>query len=279
MCRWETALSVTHLVQRLTSRPQTLPSKLRVLDLCTGTGCTSLLFRHVFRQQGGTEMTRLSITGIDLSQAAIDLANRNIRRQGSPTIKLDADSINFIRANIMDEHPQSTTMEISTGAPDLFTALKSDHAAENANLEYPILISNPPYVSAEDFMRKTEFSVRRFEPKLALVPSPSYATTSVDNADVFYPRLLTIADRVNAKAIMFEVGDIKQARRVAKLVRDKITMTPWKGIEIWNDQPTLNDDSGHSLAPDPIITRVNVRGNGKARSVFAYRDVGEKWFG
>jgi len=237
----------------------------------------SLLFRHVFRQQTGTDKTALSITGIDLSQTAINLANLNLDRQDLTKTECRADTIEFIRADIMSKATPSPVRGVASQAPDLFTALETQKAAQYANLDYPILISNPPYVSARDFMRKTEFSVRRFEPKLALVPSPSHAMTGINDADVFYSRLLTIADRINARAIMFEVGDRKQARRVARLIKRKTTATSWKGIEIWNDQPTLNGDTGHTLVPDLVVDEVNIRGKGKARSVFAYRGPGEAW--
>lgn len=46
--RQGTAASVTRLVNLLSSNAQSLPSALRVLDLCTGTACIPLLFHHEF---------------------------------------------------------------------------------------------------------------------------------------------------------------------------------------------------------------------------------------
>ena len=166
--------------------------------------------------------------------------------------------------------------------------------------EWDIIISNPPYISPRGYVRETHRSVRNWEPKLALVPcsssysctldgdiskssssslsssspsssssssamSASYQTDSGLNqdvaiADLFYPRLFSIANQVNAKVVLVEAGDLAQAGRVARLAHHYClpehtidldmdmgmgmnmmgtgkAMTKWGkgGVEIWRD--------------------------------------------
>ncbi|GAB7340844.1 hypothetical protein MBLNU457_7206t1 [Dothideomycetes sp. NU457] len=278
--RWETALSVTHLVNRIASKPQKLPPKLNVLDLCTGTGCMSLLFRHVFRQQHGVDETALSITGIDLSQHAVDLAARNLRHQRTTTGISDLDTIDFVRANVLIDQAHYPTAENTFGAPDILSALEHQKGTD-AGRDCSILMSNPPYIDPDWFENRLTSSVRDFEPKLALVPPPSApfirGQKRIVTADVFYPHLLSVADKVNAKVIMLEVEGTNQARRVAKMVEKRACSPAWTNVEIWKDQPTFAGNAGHALVKDPFVDRTHVRGNGKARTVFACRGVEEEW--
>ena len=109
-----------------------------------------------------------------------------------------------------------------------------------------ILVSNPPYISQRGFEVDTGRSVRNFEPKLALVPSPfsfvhasssasisksactiSCAPTSefelrsefeaVLPSDIFYNRLLSITSILHPRIAVFEVGDIAQAIRIVEM--------------------------------------------------------------
>src|SRR4051812_39952052 len=75
--RQETAASVTYLAQLL-RRAQHVPSELRVLDLCTGTGCIPLLFHHEF--YAARDDVQLRLLGMDISEQAIDLAQHNLKR-------------------------------------------------------------------------------------------------------------------------------------------------------------------------------------------------------
>jgi len=129
---------------------------------------------------------------------------------------------------------------------------------------WDIIISNPPYISSAAFERDTARSVRKYEPKQALVP-PSIADSNDESAgDTFYPRLLAIAQRVDAKMILLEVADLDQAKRVADIAGQSGF---WDGIEIWRDEP-----AGQPLQEEDIENkRYTVLGRGNGRSVFCWR--------
>ncbi|KAK4987911.1 hypothetical protein LTR66_007466 [Elasticomyces elasticus] len=106
-------------------------------------------------------------------------------------------------------------------------------------------MSNPPYISPLEFDNTTSRSVRNFEPKIALVPPSDAALSGIDQGDVFYPRLLAIAEEVGAKLVLLEVADLTQARRVATMAYKQRV---WDGIEIWRDDP---DGRDKNMQDDP----------------------------
>jgi hypothetical protein len=134
------------------------------------------------------------------------------------------------------------------------------------NGNWDILISNPPYISPSAFNHTTTRSVKKYEPRLALVPPPIQSPTTAslhpkslttqhfnphslnpdqdqDQGDLFYPHLLTIATTISAKVILFEVADLEQAKRVAEMARRQGS---WDGVEIWRDDPVgYSDEDGN----------------------------------
>ncbi|KAL2031247.1 hypothetical protein VTO58DRAFT_106598 [Aureobasidium pullulans] len=134
---------------------------------------------------------------------------------------------------------------------------------------WDILISNPPYISPSAFNRTTTRSVKRYEPKLALVPKDADASQypGIDPGDIFYPRLLEIAKQVDARVVLFEVADLEQAGRVAAMAQQQ---NIWTVIEVWRDNPSQADDYGGSEQTS-VATGIKVLGRGNGRSVFAYR--------
>ncbi|KAF2647411.1 S-adenosyl-L-methionine-dependent methyltransferase [Lophiostoma macrostomum CBS 122681] len=256
--RQETAASVTHLTHLLRSA-QGLPDELRVLDLCTGTGCIPLLFKHEFSD--APHPVRLRLLGIDLSQEALDLAKQNLERLQEPDVDDESSVINFLQADVLKESWDEQTVE----RPCIQAALNFSRQPQF----WDVLISNPPYISPSGYWTTTTRSVRGFEPKLALVPPASEGATDTDQGDTFYPRLLTIASECEAKIILLEVADMKQALRVANLARRLNTCT---GIEIWRDQPDQKSGTEHQDG-FPVI------GTGNARSVLCWRGPGAAWLG
>lgn len=136
--------------------------------------------------------------------------------------------IQFVQADIFDD--------ISKAIPDG---------------NWDIVISNPPYISPKGFNKNTSRSVRNYEPKIALVPSPSLstshaatglpgddetkATSDTTIGDSFYPQILKIASQVKARMVLMEVSDLAQAKRVAS---QGIRSGYWQyQCEIWRDWP------------------------------------------
>ncbi|KAK8235178.1 S-adenosyl-L-methionine-dependent methyltransferase [Phyllosticta capitalensis] len=250
--RQDTAASVAHLAHLLQSN-DCLPNRLRVLDLCTGSGCIPLLLEHLFSQSG--DPPDLQLLGVDVSKRCLDLAEENKAR-------CQARHAEFAQADVL------ATGDVSPQGQPLPALLKS-----RASPNWDILISNPPYISSHDFRKTTARSVRKFEPKLALVP-PAGVSEIPDDGDLFYPRLLDVADHVHSKVVLFEVADLSQALRVASMAKKKGS---WDGVEIWKDEPGAKDDSMVQL--EQVVSGLKVLGRGNGRSVVCWRDQGARWLG
>lgn len=259
MGRQDTAASVTHLAT-LVRAAQNLPAELRVLDLCTGTGCIPLLFRHEFIPK--RKDVDLRTLGVDISDESIDLAQYNLGKI-EKTKGAKAGMTNFAKADVLAD---PFADQIKGAALPLKTLL-------NRNKWVPfwdILISNPPYISPSAYWKTTTRAVRGFEPKLALVPPSKSKLDDTQQGDLFYPRLLQIAYEVEARIVLLEVADLKQALRVAQHARK---MGVFEGIEIWRDEPDASAD--HATAEDGF----QVYGEGNARSVVCWRGAGGSWLG
>lgn len=115
--RQETELVVQEAVDLIRGRAYTA-----ALDMCTGSGCIAVSL---------AAETGARVDACDLSEAALDTARMNARKNGA--------DVRFFLS-------------------DMFA---------DVNNAYDIIVSNPPYVS-EDEYRTLDKSVRLFEPKLAL---------------------------------------------------------------------------------------------------------------
>ncbi|KAF2478629.1 S-adenosyl-L-methionine-dependent methyltransferase [Neohortaea acidophila] len=263
--RQETAASVTHLVNLLSSAGKTLPPRLRVLDLCTGTGCIPLLFQHeyYFRHKGQNDsFPRLDVVGVDNSSVALRLAEKNKRLQLA--------ALRWSSSSTSTKHQSLKAM----------TFMYADVLRGEETLQlgtFDILISNPPYISSTDYWRNTSPSVRKFEPHEALVP-PANANGSLNDAhdgDLFYHHLHDIALRVNAQIVLLEVADLEQAHRVSRALNG-----PWDGVEIWRDEPAARDENENTVCSSHLgSASIPILGLGNGRSVFAYRGRGAAWLG
>ncbi|KAJ6145180.1 hypothetical protein N7470_009075 [Penicillium chermesinum] len=160
---------------------------LRILDLCTGTGCIALLLHALLAPL----LTRRALVDVQFHQANVLGPDG-----GSPV-----PSIEDILCNWDSSH------KISRSGP------KSDGC--------DLLISNPPYISDADFRNgTTSRSVRLFEPRLALVPPSSHRVSpGVLPEDIFYYHILVQSLKLKAKITVLECGDIRQAQRVIKMHR------------------------------------------------------------
>jgi len=263
---------VSYLINRLRdSYSSILPKHLSVLDLCTGTGCIPLLFCHAFPyKELGVES--LDVLGVDISESALALSRHNQRKllhglEAATTGKLDANydarlnsikATRFTRGDILEDYVTRSHSSISKSLN------------RSGQLKWDILISNPPYISPRSFDRTTSRSVRNHEPKLALVPPVGYSRSDEEQGDLFYPRLLKIAEMVDANILLFEVADMDQAQRVAKVAQQ---YQRWEGVEIWRDEPEIhhNNIEGTSLSGVPVI------GHGNGRAVFCYTRTGSDW--
>ncbi|KAL2837330.1 S-adenosyl-L-methionine-dependent methyltransferase [Aspergillus pseudodeflectus] len=186
---------------------------LRILDLCTGSGCIPLLLHSLL----APHIKNLSITGIDISSAAVRLAEENHERNVHLGLLSDRalEEISFRQGNVLDyAHDLSALANVlhmpAGRTPDL-------------ELGCDVIISNPPYISPVDYRNgTTSRSVRMFEPKPALVPPESYSgpMLHVDDfriEDLFYHHIAAIVASSRARLAVLECGDRLQAMRVASL--------------------------------------------------------------
>jgi len=257
-----------YLASRITEHA---PRPLRVLDLCTGTGCISLLLQSLLSSRS----PNVHVLGIDSSSQAIDLAFKNLDHNIETGFlnRCAGNYVTFLQDDIF--HPQAPTWW---------------------NARRDIIISNPPYISPQSYLRDTSRSVRNYEPKAALVPRGNGDGGVVGNGeckddarrdtaigDRFYSRIMEIAQIAQAKYVLVEVADMAQAERVAALALEY----PWDHCtdrhrcEIWRDWPAQGKGKGseRNLAASVEICgeRIPVMGEGNGRAVFWYRgEVGRK---
>ncbi|KAI4834190.1 S-adenosyl-L-methionine-dependent methyltransferase [Aureobasidium sp. EXF-8845] len=288
--RQETAISVTHLINRLHRDGSTLPKHMKILDLCTGTGCIPLLAHHEFTNKHNRKPRDLEIVGVDISPSAINLANDNLQRLVDEGILSPDPKLQFLQADIL----ATRDTKAGSGVMSLDVVLEQYTSTSEipGKSDWDILISNPPYISPAAFAHTTTRSVKRFEPRLALVPSPPSPLLDSDHGDLFYPRLLSLAAKFSTKVVLFEVADLAQAERIAEMAREQGI---WDRIEIWRDDPQGNGSIGDDyqgcsdgMAEETVGNggvveemvmdgSVKIFGAGNGRSVVAYRGEGRQW--
>ncbi|KAI1135117.1 S-adenosyl-L-methionine-dependent methyltransferase [Hypoxylon sp. FL0543] len=232
-------------------------ARLRILDLCTGSGCIALLLYSLLRRR----FPGLSVKGYDVEPRAVALARENLTyntlRGVIPAVEQD---VRFEEADIF-----SAEWLASLLPPDGTNGVGS--GGEESAVD--ILVSNPPYISARGFSRDTERSVRNHEPKLALVPAvPPTLFPYYRAEDVFYARLLEIYQALRPKLAVFEVGDLQQALRVVDMARSGYTDATF---EVWRDWPDIlpRDDEAEFVEVGDV--GVPIRGTGNGRAVFIRR--------
>lgn len=213
----------------------------RILDLCTGTGCISLLLHSLLYNR----LPDLEIHGVDISSRALTLARQNLE-QNLKNNRLNPQAIGQITFHYADLLSQGW--------------VKQDES-------YDLVISNPPYISSEGYWTDTARSVRIYEPKLALVPRDIVGNCSILPADIFYPEILKIGVSTCPKVVLMEVADLQQASRVAKLA---IQTRNWKTVEIWRDWPDQEPDPDEQRELVIHGTCVLIKGSGHGRSVVCW---------
>ncbi|KAF2028568.1 S-adenosyl-L-methionine-dependent methyltransferase [Setomelanomma holmii] len=257
--RQDTAASVTRLVNLLRNA-QSLPRELRLLDLCTGTGCIPLLFRHELHR--ARDDIQVRALGVDVSNKALHLAHCNMHKLCKSELSPYKGRMQLMKADVLVD-PFADQV---AGRLPLKTALNHNGLPPF----WDIMISNPPYISPSEYWKTTTRSVRGYEPKLALVPQPTTNQDDTQQGDLFYPRLLKISRDVEAKIVLLEIADLAQALRVAQLARE---LDIFDGIEIWREDP---DQTTEALAEHDEVL---VLGDGNARSVVCWRGLGASWLG
>ncbi|HFB66031.1 MAG TPA: 50S ribosomal protein L3 N(5)-glutamine methyltransferase, partial [Aeromonadales bacterium] len=136
----------------------------RILDLCTGSGCIAIACGYAFPEA--------ELVATDLSEQALEVAE-----------------INRIK------HHQQNRLSLVQG--NLFDALKT--CGNTVNQQFDIIVTNPPYVDAEDMADlPTEFLL---EPELALAAGD-------DGLELVHTILQQAADFLTTEGLLVvEVGN------------------------------------------------------------------------
>ncbi|KAJ9651938.1 hypothetical protein H2198_008801 [Neophaeococcomyces mojaviensis] len=236
--RPETEVYTTELariIQKVQVEAEATSKHCYIVDFCTGTGCIALLLHSLLKpptpQQHG-KFRQLRIRGFDISQHALRLSAENTHHN----LELRALHKDAVQ-DICFEHLDLLALA-QQPKEKIITTLYHKYEAQPLDL----IVSNPPYISPQQYKPggSTTKSVRKFEPKLALVPPDSLLFDGVDQADQFYAALIRIAVASRARLLVVEVGDTEQALRVRDMCRAH--QEAW--IEIWKDDNTVVSDTG-----------------------------------
>ena len=129
--RPETELLVEEAVKFIKSRASTQGgSKIKVLDVCTGSGCIALAIAHM--------CTDAEVIAVDISRDALSLAKENAAK-----LNLFPNHQNFIESDLIEQ------------------------LLNRSNEKFDVVISNPPYIPSGEIAGLSA-NVCKFEPRLAL---------------------------------------------------------------------------------------------------------------
>ncbi|TGJ79376.1 hypothetical protein E0Z10_g9394 [Xylaria hypoxylon] len=278
--------------------------ELRILDLCSGTGCIGLsLYARGMAfspaeavkgvAQGRRHRSALRLFGFDVESRAVRLARRNMLhnfRQSRLPSPNHGSAIEEVESAVTFRQADIFTDEWMANLDDAKSPGYKDRDNQDQSRRIDILVSNPPYISQRGFEVDTGRSVRNYEPKIALVPS-SLPSQAVDKTcapeDIFYARLLDIANVLRPRIAVFEVGDMRQAIRVVEMAiarstprhhldpdksqkrdGDEQTVARWDVLEIWRDWPDCQPSDTENDVVLVCGREVPVRGSGHGRVVF-----------
>lgn len=169
--RWETEEWVFDLGKCILKQSPHY-SDLKLVDLCTGSGCIPLLLMKMTNKRNIFK----NICAVDVSPYALNLTRRNFTYN----------NINSKRRSIFQVHYGDV--------------LKSDmvfHLLPSGE-KIDILTCNPPYISIESFQNDVQDSVRIYEPHLALIGDLQ-----------FYQNLISVW-LPNINSFVYELGSYKQ---------------------------------------------------------------------
>ncbi|MGL4483891.1 MAG: HemK/PrmC family methyltransferase, partial [Anaerovoracaceae bacterium] len=128
------------------------PRQLKILDLCTGTGCIAIALSKAFPEA--------KIIASDISEKALSLARTNAEIN-------NCSNIYFCKGNLFDTVRVSEIKE-KDNFQNKYT--KDVDGKKNFSCsQFDLIISNPPYISDEEYETLAD-EVKSYDPKLALVP-------------------------------------------------------------------------------------------------------------
>jgi methylase of polypeptide subunit release factors len=215
----------------------------------------------------------LHVTGVDISTHAVRLAlenlTHNIARGLVTEPEVSRQSVAFFRGDVFSD----SLFRAAEEADGLKEEGHGGAAGGRRPQGWDVMVCNPPYVSRWAFSHQTARSVRNYEPRIAQVPAVAYGGGSVRPEDVFYARLLDIAARLRPRVMLFEVGGLAQALRVAEMAlrhEELAGLGSAVSVEVWRDWPDAAPEEDEEVSARVFegSREVHIRGSGHGRSVF-----------
>jgi release factor glutamine methyltransferase len=176
---------------------------LRILDLCTGSGCIAIALKKAF--------PAAHITAVDISPDALQQARQNAAHNHADITFLQADVLNpndLEKQLTLLEHPQSPLTD------NISRLASKEPKTQTPCPSYSLIISNPPYVLDSE-KATMQPNVLNYEPSLALfVPD--------NDALRFYRAIADFAagHLAGHGLLMLEINE-KQGLRTLNLLHDK----------------------------------------------------------
>ncbi len=187
--RNETEHIITECIDRIKKNPPQSP--LRIADVCTGSGCIAVTIAKECQRLG----FQAELIALDLSNQALEVAKQNIQL-----------------------HNVQNSVETLQG--DLLDPLEENSC--------DFILSNPPYISDEEYL-KLDKSVRDYEPKMALVSSPSGIEIIKRLIDQAAAKLKT------GGWLIFEHSPMIAQECNSLLLQSKTPTGPWAEIRLVKD--------------------------------------------
>ena len=231
---------------------------LRMLDLCTGTGCIPILLSHLRRQVGGIT----AAYGVDISTNAVCLARENATDQsltpssglnsiashdGDPEAGTEVEETGEFCGGTNRGHGAINLIATNAaggGQRSSFDVIRANIFQENfvqeelsrMKVPFDVITSNPPYIPLDEYERLPR-PVREWEDRRALLGDLPRHQSGGDSSDgrglTFYHRIAEIVSTdgvLGANGVVaLEVG-YRQAEEVRGILKGKVSAT-----EVWKD--------------------------------------------
>ncbi|CCF48529.1 hypothetical protein NDA11_004665 [Ustilago hordei] len=169
---------------------------IRVVDLCTGSGCIALLIAHALRAKLGSE-EKWRVVACDKSPLAVDLAQENAVKLGFKIDESDS-NLHIVEADIFDDASMDKLAELAGGPFDL-------------------ILSNPPYVPQREWSNLSP-EVKLHEDPAALIGERSIPTSTGPTFNSDPPSRTTTTDETKTREAYLDRAGLAFHSRLAILL-------------------------------------------------------------
>lgn len=189
---------------------------MRVLDMCTGSGCILLSLLYYSNDCAGL--------GLDISEAALQAARENAKRIGSRKDNLNVAFFQSDLFEVLEERKGDGADACETG--DCRAEMSTDGSSYDN--KFDIIVSNPPYIRS-DVIPTLMPEVKEHEPLLAL--------DGREDGLYFYRRMIEDSGNYlyNGGKLFFEIG-----YNQGKVVKELLEAAGYQEVEVIKDYAGLD---------------------------------------